>query len=89
MIFTESSDYTQFFGVYTFSLPNQQSRIEIQVIDDTLLEEKEERFLVEFSFLSDFVPVLTYQQQATVTILDNDSEFANTDFVTPGYYLWQ
>ena len=77
---TESSDYTQFFGVYTFSLPDQQFSIEIQIIDDTLLEEKEEQFLVEFSFLSDFVPVLTSQLQATVTILDDDSEFANTGF---------
>lgn len=61
--------------MYTFSLPDQQSSIEIQIINDTILEEKEEQFLVEFSFLSDFVPVLISQQQALVTILDDDSEF--------------
>ena len=65
--------------MYTFqgSLSDQQSSIEIQIIDDTLLEEKEERFLVEFSLLSDFVPVLVDQLQAIVTILDDDSEFTN------------
>lgn len=72
---TESSDYIQFSGVYTFSLPDQQSTIEIQIINDTMLEEKEEQFLVEFSFLSNFVPVLVSQEQAIVTILDDDSEF--------------
>ncbi len=59
--------------MYTFSLPNQQSSIEIQIINDTILEE-DEQFLVGFSFLS-FVPVLSFQEQALVTILDDDSEF--------------
>ena len=72
---TESSDYTRFSGVYTFSLPDQQSSIEIQIINDTILEEKEEQFLVEFFFLSDFVPILVVQEQAIVTIRDDDSEF--------------
>ena len=72
---TESSDYTRFSGVYTFSLPDQQSSIEIQIINDTILEDKEEQFSVEFSLLSDFVPVLVSQEQAVVTILDDDSEF--------------
>ena len=61
--------------MYTFSLPDQQLSIEIQIINDTVLEEKEEQFLVEFSFLSDFVPVPISQEQALVTILDDDSEF--------------
>ena len=63
--------------MYTFSLPDQQSSIEIQIINDTILEEKEEEFLVGFSFLTDFVPVLSSQEQAIVTIFDDDSEFTH------------
>lgn len=74
-VLSDSSDYIRFVGVYTFSLPNQQSSIEIQIINDTILEEKEEQFLVGFSFLSNFVPILVTQERAIVTILDDDSEF--------------
>jgi hypothetical protein len=66
--------------VYTFSLPNQQLSIEIQIINDTILEE-DEQFLVGFSFLSQFVPVLSFQEQALVTILDDDSEFMHNHYI--------
>ena len=70
--------------MYTFSLLDQQSSIEILIINDTILEEKEEEFLVGFSFLTDFVPVLSRQEQAIVTILDDDSEFTHDS-----YNIWR
>ena len=71
VLFSESLDYTPINDVYTFTLLNQQVKIEVPIIKDTTLED-DESFLVEFVFLNDTVPVLTAGFQANVTIIDDD-----------------
>ena len=68
-----SLDYVSFDEVYTFSLPNEQVKIDIPIINDVALEDDEEFFTIEFLFLNDSVPVSATGFQATVIIIDDDS----------------
>lgn len=71
---SELVDYTAIDVVYTFTSPNEQMRIEVLIVNDSVLEEKEETFLVEFVLLTDSesVPVTATEFQAKVTINDDD-----------------
>ena len=68
-----SLDYVSFDEVYTFSLPNEQVKIDVPIINDVALEDDEEFFTIEFLFLNDSVPVSATRFQATVIIIDDDS----------------
>ena len=59
--------------MYIFALPNEQVTIDIPIIDDVILEDREEFFTVEFLFLNDSVPISAIGFQATITIIDDDS----------------
>ena len=59
--------------MYIFSQLNEQVTVDILIIDDDILEDREEFFTVEFLFLNDSVPISATGFQATVTIIDDDS----------------
>ena len=71
------TDYLRSSGSITFSPREQQKMIQLSIVDDNFLEEKEESFTVELNITSSVPGLVIGNSEITVTIEDDDCKEAS------------
>ena len=69
---TEGRDYISTSGNVTFAAGEQQKTIQLSIVNDDVLEEREEFFVVQFRVITLAPRLLLGTSEVTVTIEDND-----------------